>query len=76
MVYLPTEVRKASANQNQTPVYGATLRIPRAVAVLVGLVLGGVPFALLGIAFGYWTPPRAALPIANLAFVPLVGATR
>jgi ABC-2 type transport system permease protein len=55
-------------------VYGATLPFPRALAVLVALLLGGVPFALLGIAFGYWTPPRAALPIANLAFVPLVVA--
>jgi ABC-2 type transport system permease protein len=53
-------------------VYEATLPIARALAVLVALLLGGIPFALLGIAFGYWAPPRAALPIANLAFIPLV----
>ena len=39
----------------------------------LGLVLlvGSVPFALLGIAFGYWLPPRAALPVANLLYLPL-----
>src|SRR5262249_3209842 len=30
------------------------------------LLAGIVPFALLGIALGYWAPPRGALPIANL----------
>ena len=35
------------------------------------LLLGGVPFALLGIALGYWLPPRAALPVANLIYLPL-----
>jgi ABC-2 type transport system permease protein len=34
-------------------------------------LLGGIPFALLGIALGYLVPPRAALPIANLVFLPL-----
>jgi ABC-2 type transport system permease protein len=53
-------------------VYDATLPIWRALAVIVALVIGGIPFGLLGIAFGYWAPPRAALPIANLAFFPLV----
>jgi ABC-2 type transport system permease protein len=45
-------------------------------ASLVALLAGSVPFALLGIALGYWLPPRAALPVANLAFLPLavVGA--
>ena len=36
------------------------------------LTLGAVPFSLLGIALGYWAPPRAAVPIANLIFLPLV----
>lgn len=36
-------------------------------AALVGvLTSGAVPCALLGIAIGYWAPPRAALPLANL----------
>jgi ABC-2 type transport system permease protein len=35
------------------------------------LVLGLVPFGLLGIALGYWAPARAALPIANLLYLGL-----
>jgi ABC-2 type transport system permease protein len=35
-------------------------------------LLGGtVPFAVLGIALGYWAPERAALPIANLLYLSL-----
>ena len=52
-------------------VYGASLSPSRLGALGAVLLLGSVPFALLGIAFGYWLPPRAALPIANLAFLPL-----
>ena len=44
----------------------------RAALLVVALALGGVPFALLGLALGYWLPPRAALPGANLLFLPLV----
>jgi ABC-2 type transport system permease protein len=44
----------------------------RAVALLVMIALGGVPFAFLGLALGYWLPPRAALPGANFLFLPLV----
>jgi ABC-2 type transport system permease protein len=33
------------------------------------LLVGTVPFALLGIAIGYWAPPRGALPIANLLYL-------
>jgi ABC-2 type transport system permease protein len=43
----------------------------RAVALVSGLLLGGAPFALLGLALGYWLPPRAAFPAANLAYFPL-----
>jgi ABC-2 type transport system permease protein len=43
----------------------------RAAALVVGLLLGGVPFALLGIALGYWVSPRAAFPAANLVYFPL-----
>jgi ABC-2 type transport system permease protein len=51
--------------------YDAETAPPRFAASLTALILGGVPFALLGIAFGYLLPPRAALPVANLAFLPL-----
>jgi ABC-2 type transport system permease protein len=40
----------------------------------LALVLGGIPFALLGLGLGYWLPPRAALPVANLLFLPLAVA--
>ena len=32
----------------------------------IALLLGTIPFALLGIALGYWAPAKAALPLANL----------
>jgi ABC-2 type transport system permease protein len=35
------------------------------------LIAGTAPFALLGIALGYWAPPRGALPIANLLYLGL-----
>jgi ABC-2 type transport system permease protein len=41
---------------------------PELVAVLA---LGVVPFGLLGIALGYWTSPRAALPVANVLYLGL-----
>jgi ABC-2 type transport system permease protein len=43
----------------------------RAAALTLGLLLGGIPFALLGIALGYWLPPRAAFPAANLVYFSL-----
>ncbi len=52
-------------------VYHAHLGWERLAALAVALVLGAVPFALLGVAFGYWLPPRAALPAANLLFLVL-----
>ena len=39
--------------------------------MLVAVFLGAVPMALLGIAIGYWSPPKAALPIANIIYVAL-----
>ena len=36
-----------------------------------GLAIGGIPFTLLGIALGYWLPPRAALPVANIIYLSL-----
>ena len=35
------------------------------------IALGSVPFALFGIALGYWLTPRGALPVANLLFLGL-----
>ena len=52
-------------------VYGASLSPWRFGLLVVGLLLGSVPFALLGIGFGYWLSPRSALPVANLLFFPL-----
>ena len=52
-------------------VYGARMSAAGFAALGVALLIGCVPFALLGVACGYWLPPRAALPIANIAFLPL-----
>jgi len=46
----------------------------RWVALLPALALGAVPFALLGIALGYWASPRGALPIANMLYLVLAFA--
>lgn len=37
----------------------------------VAVVVGSVPFALCGIAIGYWLSPRGALPVANLVYLGL-----
>lgn len=47
----------------------ASLRATRWVALAVALGLGSVPFALLGIALGYWASPRSALPAANVLYL-------
>lgn len=52
-------------------VHHASMPAWRFAASLAALLVGSIPFALLGIAFGYWLPPRAALPVANLTFLPL-----
>lgn len=52
-------------------VYGVEMPPWRLAALAVALLGGSIPFALLGIAFGYWLPPRAALPFANILFLPL-----
>src|SRR5262249_11468539 len=51
--------------------YDARPGIARYLALVLGLIVGGIPFALLGIALGYWFSPRAALPAANLVYLPL-----
>lgn len=38
------------------------------------LAAGIVPFALLGIAVGYWATPRGALPVANILYLGLAYA--
>lgn len=52
-------------------VYGVELAPWRVVVLGLALLVGSIPFALLGIAFGYWLPPRAALPVANILYLPL-----
>ena len=48
---------------------GVALSAERWLFLSVALVAGGVPFALAGIALGYWLSPRAAIPVANLVFL-------
>jgi ABC-2 type transport system permease protein len=52
----------------------ATLPARRWVALGLVLLAGTIPFALLGIALGYWVPERSALPIANLLYLGLAYA--
>jgi ABC-2 type transport system permease protein len=40
----------------------------------LALLVGTAPFALLGIALGYWAPERGALPIANMLYLGLAYA--
>jgi ABC-2 type transport system permease protein len=51
-----------------TPV---SLTAPRWLGLVAALLVGTVPFALLGIALGYWAPARGALPVANLLYLSL-----
>ena len=48
-----------------------SLPASRWLALASTLLTGAIPFALLGIAIGYWTTPRGALPLANLLFLAL-----
>lgn len=52
-------------------VHGARPEPWRFGTLVVVLLAGCVPFALLGIALGYLLPPRAAVPVANTLFLPL-----
>jgi ABC-2 type transport system permease protein len=49
----------------------ASLPAARWPGFVATLLVGAVPFALLGIALGYWTTPRGALPIANILYLAL-----
>lgn len=42
---------------------GAWLRM------LFAVLVGSIPMAALGVAIGYWSNPKAALPIANLLYI-------
>jgi ABC-2 type transport system permease protein len=53
---------------------GASLPPVRWAALAAVLVVGAVPFALLGTALGYLVPARAAVPVANVVYVPLAYA--
>jgi ABC-2 type transport system permease protein len=55
-----------------TLVYGARFAPWRLGALSLALVLGRVPFALEGLALGYWLPPRSAMPIANIVIIPVI----
>lgn len=50
---------------------GARLGGGEYAALAAPLLAGGLPFALLGIGLGYRLPPRSALPVANLLYLPL-----
>jgi ABC-2 type transport system permease protein len=52
-------------------VYDVGMAPWRFAALGLALLAGSIPFALLGIALGYWLPPRAALPMANVLYLPL-----
>jgi ABC-2 type transport system permease protein len=43
----------------------------RWLALIGALLAGAVPFAFLGIAIGYWSSPKGALPLANIVFLSL-----
>jgi ABC-2 type transport system permease protein len=47
------------------------LTAPRWIALALALLVGALPFALLGIALGYWASPRSALPLANVLYLVL-----
>ncbi|HWB23284.1 MAG TPA: ABC transporter permease [Gaiellaceae bacterium] len=49
----------------------ASLPLGRWLELACVLVIATAPFALLGIALGYWAPERGALPIANLLYLGL-----
>jgi ABC-2 type transport system permease protein len=52
----------------------AHLSPARWVGLVVALAIGAVPFALLGVALGYWASPRGALPVANILYLVLAFA--
>ena len=49
----------------------ASASVVLAPANLVPLLLGMAVFCALGTALGYWLPPRGAVPLTNLVYLPL-----
>jgi len=49
----------------------ADLNAPLLARLVPALLAGAIPFALLGITIGYWVERRAAIPVANLIYLPL-----
>jgi ABC-2 type transport system permease protein len=41
------------------------------VRLFAALLAGSIPFALFGIAIGYWVNAKAAVPVANVLYLPL-----
>jgi ABC-2 type transport system permease protein len=54
-----------------TPLTDARLDAGEWATLAAALVAGAVPFAFLGIALGYLTSPKGALPIANVLYLAL-----
>jgi ABC-2 type transport system permease protein len=52
----------------------ASLPAARWCALVAALVVGAIPFALLGTALGYLVPAKAAVPVANFVYLPLAYA--
>jgi ABC-2 type transport system permease protein len=57
-----------------TALTSARLDAAEWLALAVALLLGVVPFALLGIALGYLVRPKGALPVANVLYLALAYA--
>jgi ABC-2 type transport system permease protein len=52
--------------------YDGAQMTPRSVIRLTAAFLAGaVPFGFFGIALGYWVTPKAAIPVANMLYLPL-----
>lgn len=50
---------------------GASIPLARFPVWVAALLLGAIPFGLIGITLGYSVSPRAAAPIANLIYLPM-----
>ena len=51
-----------------TPIQMSAMRFA---GLIAALAVTGIPFALFGVALGYWLPVKAAVPLANLIYLPL-----
>jgi ABC-2 type transport system permease protein len=50
---------------------GVRLAPSQWVLLVAVLLVGAAPFALFGIAIGYWSSPKGALPVANVVYLSL-----